>query len=73
MKSFFTMEDWKYFWHTDTNVSDDFNTEEECVINAKKMSKRYPNEYSIYCYDANKYPNGDFDLEDCQYVGHICC
>lgn len=62
----------KYLWYSeDYGLSDDFNTEEECTQDAHTQNKEYPSEYSIYVYDANKFPNGDVSVDDCTYIGCV--
>lgn len=62
----------KYLWYSsDVGLSDDFDTEEECVADAYKTVKEYPSEYDIYCYDSSEHPNGDVNCDDCRYLGYI--
>ena len=62
----------KYLWYSATmGLSDDFDTEEECILAAYKKNIEYPSEYGIYSYDSLKYPNGDIDIDDCNYHGFV--
>lgn len=65
------MEMIKYFWYGELGFSDDFATYEECEQDAMSAVEQYHLECGIYCYDANKFPNGDMDIDDCTYVGYV--
>ena len=62
----------KYLWYSpDYGLSDDFNSEEECTQDAVRMNKEYPSEYGIYSYDANQFPDGNVEQDDCEYIGFV--
>ena len=62
----------KYLWHSvDVGISDDFNTEEECINDAHMMNKKYPSEYGIYTYNASEFPDGNVGIDDCTYIGYV--
>ena len=62
----------KYLWYSvKVGISDDFNTEEECINDAHMMNKKYPSEYGIYTYNASEFPDGNVDIDDCTYIGYV--
>lgn len=62
----------KYLWYcVGDGLSDDFDTEEECILDAYKENIKYPSEYGIYCYNSLEFPNGDVDIDDCNYLGFV--
>lgn len=62
----------KYLWYcTELGVSDDFNTFRECENDAISQCSQYGCELSIYSYDAEEFPNGNMDIDDCNYIGYI--
>ena len=62
----------KYIFYSEaTGVSDSFNTLEECETTAEYVSMELNCECSIYSYDASKFPNEDFDIDDCTYIGYF--
>ena len=62
----------KYLWYSvNVGISDDFNTEEECVNDAHMMNKKHPSEYGIYTYNASEFPDGNVGIDDCTYIGYV--
>lgn len=62
----------KYLWYsTEVGLSDDFDTEEECVSDAHRENIDYPSEYGIYSYNSLEFPYGDIDIDDCSYLGFV--
>lgn len=68
----YAAQKFKYLWYSATmGPSDDFDTEEECILDAYKENIENPSEYGIYSYDSLKYPNGDIDIDDCNYLRYV--
>ncbi len=62
----------RYLWYSiDVGLSNDFDTEEVCIADACKNNMEYPSEYGIYSYNSQKYPDGNIDIDDCDYLGFI--
>lgn len=62
----------KYLWYCpELGISDDFDTFKECKADAMAQCEEYGCELSIYYYDADKFPNGDVEMDDCKYLGYI--
>lgn len=62
----------KYLWYcAEGGLSNDFESEEECISDAYRENKEYPSEYGIYCYNSLEYPDGNVDMDDCNYLGLV--
>lgn len=62
----------KYLWHcAGGGLSDDFDTEENCIFDAYNENIEYPSEYGIYCYNSLEFPDGNVDIDDCNYLGFV--
>lgn len=60
----------RYLWFSEgIGVSDLFLTYTECVNDA--CSQDSHSEISFYSIDTDIHPNGDFDFDDCSYIGFI--
>lgn len=72
LKEIYERQGIKYLWYSiSVGLSDDFDTEEECVLDAYKENMIYPSEYGIYSYNSSEYPDGIIDIDDCNYLGFI--
>ena len=62
----------KYLWYSaEVGLSDDFGTEEDCISDAYRENLEYPSEYGIYSYNSLEFPDGNVDIDDCNYIGVI--
>lgn len=62
----------KYLWYSiDCGLSNDFDTEEECISDAYRENMEYPSEYGIYSYESLEHSDGKIDIDDCDYIGFI--
>lgn len=62
----------KYLWYCpELGISDDFDTFDECEADAMAQCEEYGRELSMYSYNANEFPNGVVEVDDCNYLGYI--
>lgn len=59
----------KYLWYCCEigEISNDFDTIDECIADAEMNYDEIPAEYGIYSYDEEMFPDGDVTIDDCNY------